>query len=300
MSAPTQTAIDHAAPAARRWQPTNWDWLGVIPFFVFVGAFLILPSSRIFIDSFQTPAGAPTLANFAALFTEPLILKAYRQSLEISLATSVFGAVFGFLVAYAIVLGGAPAWMRSALMTFSGIAANFGGVPLAFAFIATVGRTGFITALLRGLGFDPYQHGFNLYSFLGLSLAYNYFQFPLMVLTIAPALEGLRPEWREAAANLGASPLRYWRDIALPILLPSLLGTFLLLFGSAFGAFATAQALTGGTLILVTILIGAEIRGDVLGNPNLGYALAAGMVVIMGVCIALYAVLQRRSSRWLR
>lgn len=285
---------------AGRRRLTTWDWLGLLPFLVFVGAFLFLPSSRIFIDSFQTPDGAFTLDNFAALFREPLIIKAYRQSLEISLATSLFGAVFGFLVAYAITIGRAPNWVRSGLMTFSGIAANFGGVPLAFAFIATVGRTGFITALLRAVGFDPYQHGFNLYSFLGLSLAYNYFQFPLMVLTITPALDGLRHEWREAAANLGASPWQYWRDIGLPILLPSLLGTFLLLFGSAFGAYATAQALTGGTLILVTILIGSEIRGDVLGNPNLGYALAAGMVVIMGACIALYALLQRRSSRWLR
>jgi len=292
-------SASRAAPrsSARAW---SWDWLGVVPFAIFIIAFLILPSSRLITDSFQDAKGAFTLNNFALLFEDPLIIKAYRNSLEISVITSLVGGGMGFLVAYAITLGRVPGWMRSGLMTYSGMAANFGGVPLAFAFIATVGRTGFLTALFRLAGFDIYQHGFSLYSIVGLTLAYNYFQFPLMVLTITPALEGLRNEWREASENLGASTFQYWKDIAFPILMPSILGTMLLLFGSAFGAFATAQALTGGTLVLASLLIGTEIRGDTLGNPNLGYALAVGMVVIMAITISLYAVLQRRTSRWLR
>jgi putative spermidine/putrescine transport system permease protein len=186
-------------------------------------------------------------------------------------------------------------------MTFSGVASNFAGVPLAFAFIATLGRTGFLTTLLKDvLGWNIYDSGFSLYTFVGLSLTYIYFQFPLMVLIIAPALDGLKREWREASENLGASPAQYWRYVALPILTPSLLGTMILLFGNAFGAYATAFALTAGSLNLVTIQIGAQIRGDVLHNPNLGYALALGMVVVMAVSIAAYSLLQRRSSRWLR
>jgi putative spermidine/putrescine transport system permease protein len=219
--------------------------------------------------------------------------------------------VFGFFVAYAITLGKTPPWMRNILMTFSGLAANFGGVPLAFAFIATVGRTGFITAILKSIcfpgadgvqscPFNPYDHGFSLYTMTGLVLAYTYFQFPLMVLTIIPALEGLKKDWREASENLGATSFQYWRDIAFPILWPSILGATLLLFGSAFGAFATAQALTGGSIYLVTILIGQQIRGDVLNNPNEGYALALGMVVIMAITIAAYTLLERRTVRWLR
>lgn len=278
----------------------SWDWLGLVPFALFIIAFLILPSSRLITDSFRDANGAFTLNNFFLLFEDPLIIKAYRNSIEISLITSLVGGIFGFLVAYAITLGRVPGWVRSGILTYSGIPANFGGVPLAFAFIATVGRTGFLTALLRLVGFDLYQHGFSLYSIFGLTLAYNYFQFPLMVLTITPALDGLRTEWREAADNLGASSFQYWKDIAFPILLPSILGTMLLLFGSAFGAFATAQALTGGTLVLASLLIGTEIRGDTLGNANLGYALAVGMVVIMAITITLYALLQRRTSRWLR
>jgi len=285
-------------------------WLGIAPFFVFVLAFEILPSLNLFVGAFQDQDGRFTLANFLGLL-DHFVLKSYMVSLQVSVITSVVGGLFGFMVAYAITVGQAPRWMRSILMTFSGLAANFGGVPLAFAFIATLGHTGFLTAIFRSLCFtnsagvqncplDLYQNGFNLYTLTGLTLSYTYFQFPLMVLIIAPALESLRSEWREAAENLGASGAQYWRDVALPVLWPSLLGATLLLFASAFGAFATAEALTGGSIPLATILVSQQIRGDVLGNPNEGYAVAFGMVVIMSLCIALYIFLQQRTARWLK
>ena len=168
------------------------------------------------------------------------------MSIRISAVTALGGGIFGFLLAYSVTVGGLPKALRSALITFSGVASNFAGVPLAFAFVATLGRTGFITALLKYVfNVNLYDVGFNLYSFFGLSLIYMYFQFPLMVLIMAPALDGLKREWREAAENLGANPMQYWLRIALPILLPSILGAMILLFGNAFGAYATAYALVG-------------------------------------------------------
>ncbi|HNB52865.1 MAG TPA: ABC transporter permease subunit, partial [Anaerolineales bacterium] len=207
----------------------------------------------------------------------------------------------GFLLAYTITVGRLPKIMRSAMITFSGVASNFAGVPLAFAFVATLGRTGILTAILKNVfQIDIYQSGFSLYSFAGLSLTYMYFQFPLMVLIMTPALDGLKREWREAAETLGASTFQYWWNIALPILLPSILGSMILLFGNAFGAYATAYALTGGQLPIVTIQIGAQIRGDVLHNPGLGYAMAMGMVFIMTISLAGYSWLQGKTERWLK
>ena len=290
--------------------PAWTAWLGLAPFLAFILAFQILPSINLFVGAFQDQNGHVTLENFLRL-SDRFVIKSYMVSLQVSVITSLVGGVFGFMVAYAITVGRAPRWMRNILMTFSGLAANFGGVPLAFAFIATLGHTGFLTAIFRnacfpnGAGgqtcpFDLYEHGFSLYTLSGLTLSYTYFQFPLMVLTIAPALDSLRREWREAAENLGANGLQYWWDVALPVLWPSILGATLLLFASAFGAFATAEALTGGTIPLATILVSQQIRGDVLNNPNEGYAVALGMVIVMSLCIALYVFLQQRTARWLK
>ena len=196
---------------------------------------------------------------------------------------------------------GLTAAARPILMSFSGVASNFAGVPLALAFVFTIGNNGLLTVLLQEqLGFSLASTGFSIYSIAGLALVYLYFQFPLMVLIIAPAIDGLRREWREAAENLGASSAQYWRHVALPILVPSLLGTVILLFGNAFGAHATAFQLTGGTIPIAPVVIGTQIRGDVLRNPGLGYAMAMGMVAIMAVSIAVYTWLGRRSERWLR
>lgn len=298
-SLPTPTT-PRGAPLARPARRATWAWLGVAPFLLFAIFFLFLPSVSLFIGSFQDNQGRFTLGNIAGLFT-PSILNAYWITIRISLFTAVVGGLFGFFLAYSATLVGLPRWVYDGMGTFSGVASNFAGVPLAFAFIATLGRLGLVTVLLKNLfGFNLYDHGFNLYSFWGLSVTYLYFQFPLMVLVITPALEGLRREWREAAENLGATGWQYWRHVGLPVLLPSLLGAMILLFGNAFGAYATALSLTGGMINLVTILIGSQIKGDVLHNPGLGYALAFGMVVVMAVSMAIYYVLRRRSERWLR
>lgn len=280
----------------------SWKtWLGVTPFLIFAVLFLFLPSLRLFTASFTNPEGKFTLDNVTQLVSEPFIVNAYKLSIQISAVTALGGGILGFLMAYSVTVGGLPKSLRSALITFSGVASNFAGVPLAFAFVATLGRQGFITHILRDyLGLNIYETGFNLYSFAGLSLVYMYFQFPLMVLIMAPALDGLKREWREAAENLGASTTQYWLKVALPVLLPSILGAMILLFGNAFGAYATAYALTGGRIGIVTIQIGAQIRGDVLYNPGLGYAMAIGMVVVMAISLAGYSWLQARTERWLK
>ena len=275
----------------------SFAWLGVVPFLLFALLALILPTLEIVIGSFTDQNGGFTLANIANLF-QPSILDAYWISIRISLASAFLGCLFGFLIAVAVGLGGLPPWMRSPILTFSGVASNFAGIPLAFAFLATLGRLGFVTVILRDwFGINIYTLGFNLLSFSGLTITYLFFQIPLMVLIVMPAVDGLRREWREAADILGASSFQYWRMVAIPILWPSLLGTFALLFANSFGAVATAYALTGSSLNIVPILLFAQIRGDVMHNQNLGYALALGMVLVTGLSNGGYIWLRSRAER---
>lgn len=278
----------------------QWAWIGVVPFFAFAILFLILPSAYLVIGAFQDASGNFTFQNILDL-AKPNIVDAYRTSIELSAASALIGGAIGFALAYAAIGGGLPKWLRPTIMTFSGVASNFAGVPLAFAFLATMGRVGLVTVLLQTyFGINLYATGFNLLSFWGLVLTYLYFQIPLMVLIVAPAIDGLKREWREASAILGASTLQYWRYVALPVLWPSILGATLLLFSNAFGAVATAYALTGPQLNIATILLFAQIRGDALHNQNLGYALALGMIVITGASNFLYIWLRGRSEKWLR
>ncbi len=244
MAAATTTGEPGTPTARRASRGIGLAWLGLLPFFLFAFAFLFLPVAYLVVGSFLTSDGAVSLQNYADLSTG-IIPGAFATSIEISLVTAIGGGIFGFLLAAAVILGGLPHFLRTALMTFSGVASNFAGVPLALAFIFTLGTLGFVTVLLRDIGIDTATRA-SLTTKLGLEIVYMYFQFPLMILIIAPALDGLRREWREAAENAGASAFQYWRYVALPILAPSILGAMILLFGNSFGAQATAYQLTGG------------------------------------------------------
>ncbi|MBA2702112.1 MAG: ABC transporter permease subunit [Chloroflexi bacterium] len=275
--------------------------MGLAPFFIFGGLFLGVPLAFLALGSVaENVTGRPTIDNYTAALSTPLVVNAFRNSIEISLVTAIAGGLFGFLLALAVILGRLPRSLRNALMTFSGVASNFAGIPLALAFTYTLSTTGALTIVLKNLGLDIYAGDFTIFSKVGIELVYLYFQFPLMVLIIAPAIDGLRPEWREAAENLGATGGQYWRRIALPILTPTLLGSMILLFGNAFGAHATAYQLTAGQVALVPLAIGNQISGDVLHNVGLGYAMAMGMVAVMGISILAYTGLQRRAERWMR
>ena len=276
------------------------DWAGLLPFGVYVGLGLILPTIAIIIGAFQTDDGAWTLSNINTAL-HGVYLHGLEISLELSVIAAIIPGVLGFLIAYAIFTARRGSMLRRVTITASGTFANFGGVPLAFLFIATLGTTGIATGWLSAIGLNPYDHGFNLYTFSGVALVYMYFQIPLMVLVILPSLEGLRPAWREATSNLGASSWQYWRYVGGPVLMPAFLGCVLLLFGSAMSAYATAEALTSGTIPLTSIQIGSFLNGNVIaGQENAGKALALGMIVIIAVVMTAYALLQRRAAKWLR
>jgi putative spermidine/putrescine transport system permease protein len=274
--------------------PVAWLFMGA--FIAFSAAFMLAPTIMLMVQSVSSDDGY-TLGNFAQL-GEYRYAVAFKNSAILSVASAVVGTVAGALIAYAVIHPGAPRSLRSAVTSFSAVAANFAGVPLAFAFISCLGTLGLLTTGLKAIGIDIYALGFNLYSLGGLTLVYSYFQIPLMVIIITPALQALRGEWREATENLGASSTQYWRLVGLPVLAPSLLAGFLLLFGSAFSAYATAYALTAGNIGLVPTEVGNVLSGNVESSPGIGAALSVGMIGVMIVVLAIYSVAGRLAARW--
>jgi putative spermidine/putrescine transport system permease protein len=274
--------------------------LALLPFLAYVLVFLVVPTLTVVVGAFQDEDGRPTLGNLDALRSEAA-LTALKGSLILSASTALIGAVLGAVLAYLIVSLPTKNLLRRSALAVSGVLAQFGGVVLAFAWIATIGPVGVVTqAMSDWLGADIYGDGW-LFGLPGLVVVYSYFQIPLMVIVFAPAFDGLRPQWREAAVNLGASTWTYWRHVALPLLTPPFLGALLLLFANAFAAYATAAVLVSQGQPIVPLMIRQAITSEVLlGQANVGKALALEMIVVVTIVMVGYSVLLRRASRWMR
>ncbi|WP_262062328.1 ABC transporter permease [Streptomyces sp. STR69] len=294
----TLTRADVVAAASSKRRRRVPGWIAVVPLLVFVAVAFGVPAIAMLNGAFTVKNQTTGATSYSTVNLTDSLQGAYFTALvgsvKLSALSAALGTLLGLPLAQVVVTSRFRA-LREAVLTASGVLANFGGVPLAFAFVATLGNAGVLTTHL-GLK----DKGWDLYSFSGLVLVYLYFLIPLMVLTITPALEGLRTQWREAAANNGATGVQYWRHVALPVLLPSLLGGFVLLFGSAFAAYATAAAMVGSSIPLVTLQIADAISGNVLvGQENVALALSLDMVLVAGLVMAVYLPLQRRSARWL-
>ena len=270
------------------------------PFFIYTGVGLGVPIVYIIRNAFLTFQGKFTFSNMDLLI-HGTYLKGFENSLLLSAITSIIPGILGVFLAYAIVTSNSAVLKRMSA-TASAVLANFGGINLTFIFIAAFGTApAVITVWLNNMGVNPWSHGFDLYNFYGVAFVYLYFQLPLMVLVITPALGGLRQSWREAAQNMGASNWRYWRHVGIPVLMPSILGGVLLLFGSAFAAYATAQTLTEGTVTLAPIQIGDTVSGNAIaGEANVGFAIALGMLVVLSITMIFYGLARRKASKWLR
>ena len=274
-------------------------WLGVLPFAMFVGAFLLWPSFSVFRSALQPVEGSTKPAMLEAISGQ--YLSSILFSMRMSAITAMLGMVIGTLVAIAIVSLDRMRGLRNLMVGYSAVAANLGGIPLAFAFVASLGMQGLYTKMLSVIGINLSDMGFKISDFSGIVIVYLYFQIPLMTLVMLPAVDGLKSTLREAASNLGASSRQYWKSIGIPLLSPSLLGGFLLLFANAFSAYATAYALSAGGSRLVSVQIRFYLQGNTItGKSNLGYALAAWMIIVMVVAMSGYLGLRRVSERWRR
>jgi putative spermidine/putrescine transport system permease protein len=301
----TEVAASTAAPRAvtARFRRGGAGWLGFTPFALYVLLFLAIPTVYAVGSGFFTSDGRFTFGNLAA-FANPVVIGDFIASFWVSVAVALVGAILGAVICWALLATRPDGILRTVVDSASSVLAQFGGIMLAFAFIALIGIQGVLSLLLKQwLGLDINAIGGNgplLYQVTGLIFPYLYFSIPLMVLTFMPALSGLKQQWAEAAATLGASRGVYWRRIALPVLAPAFWGSAILLFANAFSSFATAAALIdqGG---IVPLAIKQQLTSEtIVGTSNTAGVLAFGMIVVMILVMGLYSALQRRARRWQR
>ena len=278
------------------------NYLALIPFHAYIALFLILPTAIVAVGAFTTANGQPTTDNVARLFTDETFVDAFTKSIQLAVSTAIAGAIIGGLLAWAVVRGDPNGPLRQLVIAASGVLAQFGGVMLAFAFLATFGFNGLATMFVRDvLHVDVLTDASWLYSLTGLVVVYTYFQIPLMLIVFLPSLDGLRQEWHDASASLGGSSWSFWRYVGGPILAPAFLGALLLLFTNAFSAYATAAALISQGASIVTLQIAGSLQSEVvIGQENVGKALALGMIIVVSLVMTLYALIQRRASRWVK
>jgi putative spermidine/putrescine transport system permease protein len=263
--------------------------VGTLPFFCYVGVFLLYPTGILIVDAFKNPSGSWNFGSLSTLYS-PAVRDYFIGSFKLCVLSAVAGAVFGALVAYAVASGRPDGVVRRLSVAVSGVLAQFGGVTLAFAFQALIGPAGLLF------------HAGWYYSFpWGITLIYTYFQIPLMVLVFLPAIDGLKVQWREASESLGSSTWQFWRHIGGPLLAPAFFGSLLLLFANALSAFATIQAWENQIAYTVPQQISTALSSEVgLANVNAADVLAFGMIIMVAIVMTGYALLQRRATRWLR
>lgn len=273
--------------------------LGLVPFAAYLLVFLVLPTILAVGTGLFTGDGAFTWSNLSAL-ADPTVVATFWNSAWISLLTAAVGALLGALVCYALLGMNPSGGVRTVVDAASGVLAQTGGVMLAFMFIASIGLKGVLTMFLKdAFGIDLFANGPWIYDLPGLILPYLYFQIPLMVITFMPALSALKPQWSEANLTLGGTRGSFWLRIGIPVLAPSFLASFLLLFANAFSSYATAAALVSQGAPIVTLQIRTALTSEtVLGRENLAGALALGMIVVVGIVMWLYSLVQRRAARW--
>jgi putative spermidine/putrescine transport system permease protein len=272
--------------------------LGLVPFLGYLLIFLIVPTLTVCLGAFSEQ-GRPSLVNLADLGNSA-VLGSLGQSIALSAVTALIGGVVGALLAYAVVTGKPNGVLRRLVTSICGVLAQFGGVTLAFAFIATLGISGVVSVWLDAHFGTGLTSSTWLFELKGLVLVYTYFQIPLMVIVFLPALDGIRIQWREAANNLGATTWQYWRHVGLPLLAPAFFGSLLLLFANAFAAYATAAALVSQGNPIIPLWIRSALTSEVvLGHQSFAYALALEMIVIVALVMTGYSLLIRRTSRWI-
>ena len=301
MTQPNSSRVGSATSrAGSRYWRNKTPYFGVLPFLLFSGLFLLFPTFSVISGAFKDSNNKFGTKILTEVLKSDITRGAFMNSLEISLKTSIAGAILGGLFAWALVTGKKEGFFYRVSVALSSVLAQFGGVMLTFAFLATFGFNGVVSTL--AIKYTPNSflaESAWLYETNGLMVLYTFFQIPLMVLVFLPTIENLRPHWREASDSLGGNSAEYWSRVGIPVLTPSFVGAMLLLFVNSFSAYATAATLINLSSFITPLQIASALSSELgTANPTEAKSLSLLMVVVVTITMTLYALLRRKVSKW--
>ena len=307
MASSEGVALEGGRAAASRPSQQLWPalreglaaWLPALPLLTLAAFLLVLPTVFLILGSFGIPHTV-TLQYWSDTFQSnggrQAIWTSVRLGLVCATLALLIGSPLGWFISRMVTA------RRSAWLALLNVAANFGGIGLAFGYMAALGTYGMVTLALQEIRipWTPPEIG----SFASLVMAYSYTNIPLYVLLTLPAMGIVRQEWLEAAEVCAASRWQFWRFIGWPVLSPFLLAGFLLIFTWSIGIYGLAYALGGtasmtGRMRLITLQIGLNLNTGV-GTEERSYVLAVVLLLLATASLLTYRAVMQRALRWFR
>lgn len=252
---------------------------GAVPASLLLALFFLSPLGALVASSLEGSG-----ANLAALVRDPIVLRAFGNSLLLALAAGTVSVVAGLPLA--ALLAEQPPARRRWLLALLGVPLAFSGLVIAYGFILAFGRSGFVTGLLVHAGADPATVGTLIYTTAGLVAAYAYYLIPRVALILYPAVANLNRSLIDAALTLGATPARALVDVTLRELWPSIAAAWCLVTSIALGTYGTALALAGTQINVLPLLIYLKLSD---GQSDLPQA-AVLSLLLMALCSCILAL----------
>lgn len=285
--APDVPVSDHHRPG---WKA----WLLLAPMVLWLLLFVVVPALILLVYSFceRDEVGGVvftfTLENYQRVF-DPVYLRIFGRSIGYAALTTAICAVVGYPVAY--YMGRASETLRNRLLLLVMVPFWTSFLIRTYAWITILKQEGMLNALVRGLdlGLGPFNL---LYTPTAVVIGLVYAYLPFMILPIYGSAEKLDNSLIEAAYDLGASPVRAFSSVIVPLTMPGIAAGTLLVFVPAIGMFAITDLMGGAKVPMIGNVIQNQFR---LAN-NWPFGAALGVIFMLMFALT-YVILQRRGAR---
>jgi putative spermidine/putrescine transport system permease protein len=272
-------------------------WLLLLPALLALVVLFLVPLAYLVADSFRkfsltTGVGGFTLDNYVRLLTDPFYLRVLATTFRLAAIAAVLCLLLGYPLA--LLLRAAPARLKGLLIV--GIVAPLlvSVIVRTFGWVVILGEFGLLNNALRAIGVDAtFARSSHLFNEPAVIAGLVHVFLPFMVLAIHGALQKQQARVVDAARNLGASPLRAFVLVTLPLSLPGVVAGLTTVFAMATGAYITVAVLGGSRVMVMSILAYQQSLG--LANWQMGAAI--GIVLLIGTMtvMQLFQIVMRRS-----